>query len=70
MNPKNKALELIEKFRKIQPKVLTYSLDVSYDNATANAILAVEEILLLIGSHIENSNIEYWGNVLEELRNF
>ena len=70
MLPKNKAIELLEKFREIQPKVLKSSLDISYDNAKVNAILAVEEILILIGDHIENSNIEYWQDVLKELEEF
>jgi hypothetical protein len=72
MTPKEKALELVEKFRNVKhTKLSDYSV-IYNPTAKVLAKLCVDEILNAIDWHkfeVPNEQLEYWEQVKKEIEN-
>jgi hypothetical protein len=71
MTPKEKAIELVNIFRKFtdgtDPETHRYRLDIEKENAKQCALITVEEIL---SAHLFDENEkEYWQQVRTEIAN-
>jgi len=67
MTPKEKAIELVEKFTDIENKYNEYS---DFKQAKQCALIAVDEIIDSINWHpleYPNKEIIFWNEVIEEI---
>jgi hypothetical protein len=71
MTEKEKAIELVQKFLKLQvPSSLEFSIDSAIKRATKSALVAVDEVLKIVYIYNDTqSEYSYWLKIKEELEN-